>query len=71
MNHTALIANRDMYLNTIPPALRILFGGQRLHLTLRDQYANSLQDMVDFDHSPSLNTAVGNGPPVNDCTSIP
>jgi phospholipase C len=41
----------------------------RLHLTLRDELANPLEDMFDFDHSPSVNTAVGQAaPPANDCT---
>jgi phospholipase C len=40
-----------------------------VHLTRRDQYANDLEDLFDFDHSPSLNTAVGSAqPPQNDCT---
>lgn len=40
-----------------------------LHLTRRDAYANDLEDLFDFDHSPSLNSAVGSAqPPVNDCT---
>jgi phospholipase C len=40
-----------------------------VHLTRRDQYANDLESMFDFDHSPSLNTQVGSaGPPKNDCT---
>jgi phospholipase C len=40
-----------------------------LHLTKRDQYANDLEDMFDFDTSPSLNTPVTQaGPPQNDCT---
>lgn len=39
------------------------------HLTRRDQQANDLEDLFDFDHSPSLNTGVGSAqPPVNDCT---
>jgi phospholipase C len=47
-------------------------AGEPLHLTLRDQYANTLEDMFDFDHSPSLNTAVGRAaPPINDCTPLP
>jgi phospholipase C len=38
-------------------------------LTKRDQYANTLVDMFDFDRSPSLNTSVGTAnPPANDCT---
>jgi phospholipase C len=44
----------------------------RQHLTLRDQYANTLEDMFDFDNSPSLNAQVGQaGPPTNDCTPLP
>jgi len=40
-----------------------------LHLTLRDQHANTLEDMFDFDESPSLNTPVGQAaPPAVDCT---
>ena len=39
------------------------------HLTLRDQYANTLEDMFDFSHSPSLNTTLTQAlPPTNDCT---
>ena len=39
------------------------------HLTKRDQHANTLEDLFDFDRSPSLNTAVGVGlPPAADCT---
>lgn len=41
----------------------------RQHLTLRDLHANTLEDMFDFDRSPSLNTAVGTAaPPAVDCT---
>ena len=44
-------------------------GGKPLHMTARDLDANTLEDMFDFDHSPSLNTAVTQaGPPANDCT---
>jgi hypothetical protein len=40
-------------------------------LTKRDQHANSLEDLFDFDRSPSLNTAIGvAAPPVNDCTPL-
>jgi hypothetical protein len=43
--------------------------GGRLHLTKRDQHANTLEDMFDFDESPSLNTPVTQAlPPANDCT---
>jgi phospholipase C len=40
-----------------------------VHLTKRDQYANDLEGMFDFNNSPSLNTPVGTAqPPQNDCT---
>jgi phospholipase C len=41
----------------------------RPHLTKRDQHANTLEDLFDFDESPSLNTRVGTAaPPALDCT---
>ena len=44
-------------------------NSERPHLTLRDLHADTLEDMFDFNHSPSLNTPVGIAlPPVNDCT---
>jgi phospholipase C len=46
-------------------------NGTTAHLTLRDQYANPLEDMFDFDHSPSLNTPLTQAlPPTNDCTPL-
>jgi len=40
-----------------------------VHLTKRDQYANDLESMFDFNNSLSLSTAVGSAqPPQNDCT---
>ena len=40
-----------------------------VHLTRRDQYADDLEGMFDFDTSPSLNTPVGSAqPPKEDCT---
>jgi phospholipase C len=40
----------------------------RPHLTRRDQFADTLEDMFDFANSPSLNTPVGTAaPPANDC----
>jgi hypothetical protein len=40
-----------------------------LHLTKRDQHANALEDLFDFDASPSLNTVLTSAAaPVNDCT---
>ena len=39
------------------------------HLTKRDQHANTLEDLFDFDGSPSLNTTIGTAlPPAVDCT---
>jgi phospholipase C len=44
-------------------------GGSHPFLTKRDQHANSLEDLFDFDRSPSLNTTVGVAlPPTDDCT---
>lgn len=41
----------------------------RLHLTRRDQHARTLEDLFDFDGSPSLHTAVTVAlPPAQDCT---
>jgi hypothetical protein len=41
----------------------------RPHLTERDLHANTLEDLFDFDSSPSLNTHVGTAaPPAQDCT---
>ena len=43
----------------------------RQHLTSRDQHANTLEDLFDFEHSPSLNTPVGKAaPPAVDCTPL-
>jgi phospholipase C len=41
----------------------------RPHLTNRDLFASTMEDMFDFDRSPSLITTVGTAaPPVDDCT---
>jgi hypothetical protein len=41
----------------------------RPHLTNRDLFASTLEDMFDFDRSPSLITTVGTAAlPVDDCT---
>jgi phospholipase C len=46
-------------------------GGARAHLTLRDQYADSLVDLFDFENAPSLNTPVIQAQsPVTDCTPV-
>ena len=46
-------------------------NGYRAHLTLRDQYANTLTDLFDFDNAPSLSThAIQAQPPAMDCTPV-
>jgi hypothetical protein len=41
------------------------------HLTLRDLHASTLEDLFDFEHSPSLDTAiVPTAPPAKDCTPV-
>ncbi|HYM02042.1 MAG TPA: alkaline phosphatase family protein, partial [Stellaceae bacterium] len=41
----------------------------RPHLTNRDLFANTMEDMFDFDRSPSLMTKIGTAaPPTVDCT---
>jgi phospholipase C len=43
-------------------------GDDHPHLTRRDQFADTLEDMFDFENSPSRNTTVGTAaPPTNDC----
>lgn len=42
---------------------------ERQHLTKRDQHAKTLEDMFDFEDSPSQTTPVGQAvPPASDCT---
>jgi hypothetical protein len=44
-------------------------GKQPLHLTRRDEHADTLEDLFDFERSPSIGTAVGQAaPPATDCT---
>lgn len=62
-DHTSLLALIEQRFLTV--------NGVTQHLTKRDQFANSLQDMFDFTHSPSLNTAVLQAaPPASDCTPV-
>jgi len=43
-------------------------GGHQ-YLTARDQYADTLEDLFDFEHAPSLGTRVSRAmPPADDCT---
>jgi len=60
-SHTSLLALIEKrFLNN---------GAQPLHLTKRDEFSNTLEDLFDFDNSPSLNTPlIRAAPPVNDCT---
>jgi phospholipase C len=63
-DHTSLLALIERRFLTI--------NGLPQHLTLRDQYANPLEDMFDFTNSPSVNTPVGQAsPPASDCTPVP
>jgi phospholipase C len=63
-DHTSVLA-------LIEKRFLVPFNGQgddRPHLTRRDQFADTLEDMFDFENSPSLNTTIGTAPPpINDC----
>ena len=62
-DHTSLLALIERRFLTI--------NGVTLHLTKRDEHANPLEDMFDFEHSPSLNTPLTEAePPANDCTTL-
>jgi hypothetical protein len=44
----------------------------RPHLTKRDLFASTLEDLFDFDHAPSLLTQIGTAlRPADDCTPAP
>jgi len=44
-------------------------GRPRRHLTRRDEHANTLEDLFDFERSPSLETPLTQAaPPTDDCT---
>jgi phospholipase C len=60
-DHTSLLALIERRFLTI--------NDERLHLTNRDQFAHPLEHLFDFNHSPSLNTPIGQAaPPTTDCT---
>lgn len=62
-DHTSLLALIEKRFLTI--------GDVTQHLTKRDEYANPLLDMFDFNASPSMNTPVFvAAPPADDCTPV-
>jgi phospholipase C len=62
-DHTSMLALIERRFLTV--------NGVVLHLTKRDQYANPLEGMFDFENSPSLNTPLSQAaPPANDCTPL-
>jgi hypothetical protein len=72
-DHTSILAFIEKrFLSTLPTE----GGGDeadrdvtRQFLTLRDKHAHTLEDLFDFDGSPSLNTRVTvAAPPAQDCT---
>lgn len=65
-DHASILAFiEERFLNDGPTGS----GPGRLHLTLRDRYADTLEDLFDFDNAPSLNTVVTEAqPPAIDCT---
>jgi phospholipase C len=66
-DHTSLLAFiEERFLSDVASAAG---AGSRLHLTARDQYADALMDLFDFDNAPSLNTSATQAePPATDCT---
>jgi phospholipase C len=67
VSHT--IGSHDSMLAFIERRFLTTPGQAPLHLTARDQHASPLEDLFDFNHSPSLNTVLTQaGPPTVDCT---
>ncbi|HWZ45762.1 MAG TPA: alkaline phosphatase family protein [Candidatus Saccharimonadales bacterium] len=73
-DHTSILALIEKVFMT-PADSKDKDGGEdeedapRPHLTKRDQHASTLEDMFDFNRSPSLNTKIGVAlPPAMDCT---
>lgn len=66
-DHTSVLALIEKrFMMPFPPPSGA--NGDRPHLTRRDQFADTLEDMFDFETSPSLNTKIGAAaPPANDC----
>ncbi|MDB6103913.1 MAG: hypothetical protein JWO52_3912 [Gammaproteobacteria bacterium] len=68
-DHTSLLAFIEE--RFLKDASSGIMAGGRLHLTLRDQYADALMDLFDFDNAPSLDTSVSPAaPPATDCTPV-
>jgi phospholipase C len=69
VSHT--VSDHTSVLALIEKRFLVPFNGDadgRPHLTRRDQFADTLEDMFDFENSPSLNTnVITAAPPVNDC----
>jgi len=62
-DHTSLIAFIEKRFLSLDDS------DERLHLTKRDQHADTLEDLFDFERSPSLDSPVGQAsPPASDCT---
>ncbi|HYT07194.1 MAG TPA: alkaline phosphatase family protein [Rugosimonospora sp.] len=62
-DHTSLLALIERRFLTI--------NGVTQHLTKRDEHANPLEDIFDFEHSPSLDTTLNRAePPADDCTPL-
>jgi hypothetical protein len=54
----------------VPALIEKRFLGSA-HLTLRDEFANDLEDLFDFANSPSLNNPITTAePPKKDCTPV-
>lgn len=68
-DHASLLAFIEKRFLTEDPTAG---GPGRPHLTLRDQYAATLENLFDFENAPSLNTPVTEArPPATDCTPGP
>ncbi len=62
-DHTSLLALIERRFLTI--------NGVTQHLTKRDEHANPLEDIFDFEHSPSFDTTLNRAePPADDCTPL-
>jgi len=66
-----MVSDHTSVLALIERRFMVPFNGlaqDRPYLTGRDQFANTLEDMFDFENAPSLNTKIGTAaPPINDC----